>query len=173
MANIRDHCRTKIKEVFDRLDKPDKFVKFDELIEKSIYNYTIKEAKVKGIERRWESTQFKFLYKVQYLKVMGNINYNKNAEYVLGKLENGHFDPEKIVSMDPTLLYPELWEELIVNNKKKMAMLSKKQEQTTSMFTCGKCKSRNCTYFQMQTRSADEPMTTFVTCLNCEKRWKC
>ncbi|CAO3614851.1 unnamed protein product [Cunninghamella blakesleeana] len=42
----------------------------------------------------------------------------------------------------------------------------------TDMFICGKCKQRRCTYFQMQTRSADEPMTTFVTCINCGNRWK-
>lgn len=42
----------------------------------------------------------------------------------------------------------------------------------TEMFRCGKCKQRKCTYYQMQTRSADEPMTTFVTCVNCGNRWK-
>lgn len=42
----------------------------------------------------------------------------------------------------------------------------------TDMFKCGKCKGRKCTYFQMQTRSADEPMTTFVTCVNCGNHWK-
>ncbi|KAJ1982730.1 transcription elongation factor TFIIS [Dimargaris verticillata] len=42
----------------------------------------------------------------------------------------------------------------------------------TDQFKCGRCKSRKCTYYQMQTRSADEPMTTFVTCTNCENRWK-
>ncbi|RKP11271.1 transcription factor S-II, central domain-containing protein, partial [Piptocephalis cylindrospora] len=42
----------------------------------------------------------------------------------------------------------------------------------TDMFQCGKCKQRKCTYYQMQTRSADEPMTTFVTCVVCDHRWK-
>ncbi|CAO3687241.1 unnamed protein product [Umbelopsis vinacea] len=42
----------------------------------------------------------------------------------------------------------------------------------TDMFMCGKCKGRKTTYFQMQTRSADEPMTTFVTCVICGNRWK-
>ncbi|CEG70761.1 Putative Transcription elongation factor S-II [Rhizopus microsporus] len=42
----------------------------------------------------------------------------------------------------------------------------------TDMFKCGKCQGRKCTYFQMQTRSADEPMTTFVTCVNCGNHWK-
>jgi len=42
----------------------------------------------------------------------------------------------------------------------------------TEMFRCSKCKQRKCTYYQMQTRSADEPMTTFVTCTVCGNRWK-
>ncbi|XP_018122152.1 transcription elongation factor A (SII), 1 L homeolog isoform X1 [Xenopus laevis] len=42
----------------------------------------------------------------------------------------------------------------------------------TDLFTCGKCKKKNCTYTQVQTRSADEPMTTFVFCNNCGNRWK-
>ncbi|KAJ3090394.1 RNA polymerase II elongation factor [Quaeritorhiza haematococci] len=46
------------------------------------------------------------------------------------------------------------------------------QQAETDQFKCGKCKSRRCKYFQMQTRSADEPMTTFVTCLNCNHRWR-
>ena len=49
---------------------------------------------------------------------------------------------------------------------------SENKGQGTAMFKCGKCKERNCTYYQMQTRSADEPMTTFVTCLSCNNRWK-
>eukprot|EP00898_Chlorokybus_atmophyticus_P007461 jgi/Chlat1/7716/Chrsp66S07186 len=43
---------------------------------------------------------------------------------------------------------------------------------TTDQFKCGKCGQRKCTYYQMQTRSADEPMTTYVTCVNCNNRWK-
>ena len=75
--------------------------------------------------------------------------------------------------MKPQMLFPDLWESIIVKNIKKMAMLGKEMKgQGSSMFKCGKCKKNNCTYFQMQTRSADEPMTTFVTCLECFNRWK-
>ncbi|XP_061094137.1 transcription elongation factor A protein 1-like isoform X1 [Conger conger] len=42
----------------------------------------------------------------------------------------------------------------------------------TDLFSCGKCKKKNCTYTQVQTRSADEPMTTFVLCNECGNRWK-
>ncbi|NXD54523.1 TCEA3 protein, partial [Corvus moneduloides] len=42
----------------------------------------------------------------------------------------------------------------------------------TDLFQCGKCRKKNCTYNQVQTRSADEPMTTFVLCNECGNRWK-
>jgi len=42
----------------------------------------------------------------------------------------------------------------------------------TDMFKCGKCQGRDTTYWQMQTRSADEPMTTFHTCVKCGNKWK-
>ncbi|CAE6036724.1 unnamed protein product [Arabidopsis arenosa] len=43
---------------------------------------------------------------------------------------------------------------------------------STDQFKCGRCGQRKCTYYQMQTRSTDEPMTTYVTCVNCDNRWK-
>ncbi|KAG9510514.1 Transcription elongation factor A protein 1, partial [Fragariocoptes setiger] len=42
----------------------------------------------------------------------------------------------------------------------------------TSEIKCPACKKYNCTYNQVQTRSADEPMTTFCFCNECGKRWK-
>nr|QBK85654.1 MAG: transcription factor S-II [Marseillevirus LCMAC101] len=40
-------------------------------------------------------------------------------------------------------------------------------------FPCrnSKCKSKRCFFYQLQTRSADEPMTTFVTCIKCKSRY--
>lgn len=52
------------------------------------------------------------------------------------------------------------------------AQLATVQGTKTEMLKCGKCKKKNCTYNQLQTRSADEPMTTFVLCNECGNRWK-
>ncbi|KAK9888890.1 hypothetical protein WA026_001111 [Henosepilachna vigintioctopunctata] len=52
------------------------------------------------------------------------------------------------------------------------AQLATVQGTRTDLLKCGKCKKRNCTYNQVQTRSADEPMTTFVLCIECGNRWK-
>jgi transcription elongation factor S-II len=46
-----------------------------------------------------------------------------------------------------------------------------KKEAETDLFLCGKCKQRKCSYRQVQTRSADEPMTTYVYCV-CGNTWK-
>ena len=83
-------------------------------------------------------------------------------------------DPRKIAFMKHTDLLPEKWEVRL--QEKRVRLENKffpKIEASTDNFTCGKCKSKACTYYQLQTRSADEPMTTFVTCTCCGNRWKC
>jgi len=52
------------------------------------------------------------------------------------------------------------------------SMGAAEQQAETEAFQCGRCKQRKCRYRQAQTRSADEPMTTFVTCTVCHNRWK-
>jgi transcription elongation factor S-II len=148
--------------------------KIPEIMEKSIYNTTIKQAREKMIDRDWDNPLFKRMYKIKYCNVIANISHNRNSDFVLGKIIYGIWKPENIVTMKPQELFPELWEDLLLKNAKKLAALGKQlNAQGTSMFRCAKCRQNNCTYFQMQTRSADEPMTTFVTCLNCDKRWRC
>ena len=51
------------------------------------------------------------------------------------------------------------------------AQLAKVEGTKSSDMKCGKCGKRNCTYNQLQTRSADEPMTTFVMCNECGNRY--
>ena len=71
-------------------------------------------------------------------------------------------------------LSPDKWEELIQQKKEKDEnRYAPKLEANTDNYTCRKCKSRECSYYQLQTRSADEPMTTYVTCVKCGNRWKC
>jgi len=51
--------------------------------------------------------------------------------------------------------------------------LYSKEVTASIVLYCSRCKRKTkCDYYQMQTRSADEPMTTFITCLECDKKWK-
>jgi transcription elongation factor S-II len=68
---------------------------------------------------------------------------------------------------------PEHWKEMLNRKiKRDQSKFSTKIEASTDMFTCKKCRSKKCTYYELQTRSADEPATIFVTCLDCGKNWK-
>jgi DNA-directed RNA polymerase subunit M/transcription elongation factor TFIIS len=42
----------------------------------------------------------------------------------------------------------------------------------TTKFKCPKCKKNVCSYIEKQIRSADEPMTAFITCNGCNYNWK-
>jgi len=68
---------------------------------------------------------------------------------------------------------PKRWKEMIQKIIEKEKAMYSKKSTASIFFFCSSCKRKTkCDYYQMQTRSADEPMTTFVTCLECDKRWK-
>jgi len=68
---------------------------------------------------------------------------------------------------------PDKWKTLIEKqNQINESMLNKKLKANTDQFKCRKCDGRNCNYYQLQIRSADEPMTSFITCIDCEHKWK-
>ena len=92
---------------------------------------------------------------------------------LIERLRDKEFKANELASMKPQYTFPENWKELLdKKNRGDKVLYEVSKETVSSMFTCGRCKKKECTYYQLQTRSADEPMTTFVTCLNCGKRWK-
>ena len=52
-----------------------------------------------------------------------------------------------------------------------VAALSACRQFRSTLHKCRRCGSGNTTYYQLQLRSADEPMTSFFTCGACEQRW--
>ncbi|KAI8774217.1 transcription elongation factor S-II [Biomphalaria glabrata] len=74
---------------------------------------------------------------------------------------------EEMASKEMKQLREKLTKEAIDDHQ-----MAKTGGTTTDLFKCGKCRKNNCTYNQVQTRSADEPMTTFVFCNECGNRWK-
>lgn len=52
------------------------------------------------------------------------------------------------------------------------AMVAQAERSISTSLQCGKCGQRKVTYTEAQTRSADEPMTLFCTCMNCGKSWR-
>ena len=59
-----------------------------------------------------------------------------------------------------------------IKSKRDKIKYELKPEAMTNLFKCRRCGSRETSYYEVQTRSADEPMTQFITCLQCNNRWK-
>ncbi|KAK1837167.1 putative DST1 protein [Podospora conica] len=62
-------------------------------------------------------------------------------------------------------------EELEKENIRK-AQVPMADKSISDQLKCGKCGQKKVSYTQAQTRSADEPMTTFCECTACGNRWK-
>lgn len=112
--------------------------------------------------------------KVKYRSIMFNLKDPKNPDF-RRKVLLGHVEPERLIDLTPEEMASD--ERRLENKQIKAKALFECErggppKATTDQFKCGRCGKRKCTYYQLQTRSADEPMTTFVTCVNCQKRWK-
>jgi len=171
-SNINDTFRNKIVEKFDSLiyDKCK-----SRTIEKSIYNYIIKLSKSKNIERSWNNDIFRNLYLSKVRSIFSNLksdSYIQNKNF-LKLVKNGKIDIQNIATMSVYDIFPENWKETLeLKSKKDKLKYELKPEAMTDAFKCRKCGSRSTSYYEVQTRSADEPMTQFITCLNCNNRWK-
>ena len=104
-----------------------------------------------------------------------NIKENQHVQNnsLLLKIKTGELSVKKLGSMNPREIFPERWKTLIEAKIKRDNHHDNSLAAATDEFKCFKCMERRCTYYQLQTRSADEPMTTFVTCLVCGNNWKC
>lgn len=141
-------------------------------MEKSVYNWAIKTTRAAREIPSWENDAFIRKYKNRFLNIQYNLKHSDLAERILSGEVNTKFIADmSSMALAPNGIAAQAYKARQEYNNQKFA--SNVDENFTGLFTCGKCKSKKTTYYQMQTRSADEPMTTFVTCMNCDKRWKC
>ena len=155
--------------VVSKLDNIIKNNKISTNLEKGIFNYSLKQCEEKKLIKKWSNEYFIIIY-IQKLKT---ILFNLSNEGLYNRIVNKEVKSHEIAFMSHQELRPDLWDELLELKKIKDENKFKPNiEASTDDFTCGKCKSKKCTFYQLQTRSADEPMTTFVTCLDCGNRFK-
>ena len=169
MHTKRLYCINKFCEIFN-LPETDSLV---QNLEKGIFNETINFCKQNNYELKWSNSFFLKQYSQLARKVISNLTYTPNSTSVKGKILENIWLPETIASKTHEELNPEQYAELKHKIMSKYINTNTVEQEHDGFFKCGKCKSMKTTYTQAQTRSADEPMTTFVTCLNCNNRWKC
>ncbi|XP_031629079.1 transcription elongation factor S-II [Contarinia nasturtii] len=113
-------------------------------------------------------------YKNRVRSRMANLKDVKNPALRTNFI-NGALTAQKLAKMTPEEMASDEMRKIrekFVKEAINDAQLATVQGTKTDLLKCGKCKKRNCTYNQIQTRSADEPMTTFVMCNECGNRWK-
>jgi len=168
MINIREKMIAKLM----TLVQNEKMVK---RIERGIYNYSLAKADENNIIKMWDNTLFKQIYINKCRSIYTNLDGNSYVrnKRLLNRLHEKEFKARELAFMAPQHIFPEVWKELLdMKYKRDKILYETKPEAMTDQFKCGRCKKRKCSYFELQTRSADEPMTIFITCINCGKRWK-
>ena len=160
------------------VDKIYEYVKDDiksRNIEKSIYNYMIEYSKENNITRSWTNKIFFNLYFSKIRSICLNLDkesYIKN-NYLIEQINNDKIKPEDISKLSVYDIYPNNWKKMIdAKIKRDKIKYELKPEAMTDQYKCRRCGSRKCSYYEMQTRSADEPMTQFFTCIECNNKWK-
>ncbi|XP_051947631.1 transcription elongation factor A protein 2-like [Xyrauchen texanus] len=124
------------------------------------------------IYQEFKSTDMK--YKSRLRSRISNLKDQKNPDLRRNVL-CGNISADRISNMTAEEMASAELKEIrkaLTKESIREHQLSKVGGTETDMFICGKCKGKNCTYTQVQTRSADEPMTTFVLCNECGNRWK-
>jgi DNA-directed RNA polymerase subunit M/transcription elongation factor TFIIS len=144
-------------------------------MEIGIYNWTIQYSEKNKIIKNWKNSRFNKLYLEKSRSVLANIDKSSYVQNnrLLDRLSEKEFLPHDIPYMKPENAFPERWKETIDSYMKKYKNAYEKQDVVvSSLFRCGKCKKKECTYYTQQTRSGDEGETVFVKCMNCGNAWK-
>jgi DNA-directed RNA polymerase subunit M/transcription elongation factor TFIIS len=133
-------------------------------------------SKLNGIDVDWANRVFWSTYRSKATCIYENLSTTGtvvNTENWAKRLLSGEVDPKTFVEMPAEELCPSLWKGALDKIVETEIRLYSKNVSAAIYLYCSRCKKKSkCDYYQMQTRSADEPMTTFVTCLECDREWK-
>lgn len=169
--NLRITIVKNLEKLFENILSKDEII----TLEQEIYETSLNEADTKHIIKDWSIKLFEHLYLSLMRKSVSNLydkSYVKNTE-LIQKYKNKEVTLKDIASMNHYSLFESKWSERIERQKNiEKRQLEGNKSMATDQFLCSRCHKRECTYYEMQTRSADEPMTIFISCLNCGKNWR-
>ena len=144
-------------------------------LERGIYNATLEDAKKHMVPLTWDHDTFRWLYSTVAKRTITNFHPDSyiGNKSLIERWKEGEFTLESIGRWTPYELNPANWKDLKDQQfRRDKRILEGNLAMATDRFRCSQCKKKMCSYYELQTRSADEPMTIFISCLNCGKHWK-
>ena len=167
-TEVRENCLNKLNELLENEEISAK-------IEGSIYQYVIDVICIpKNLQPNWDNFYFKRGYMNKCISIYSNLNKNSYVgnKDLIDRIISGKIDASRIAFLSPQELFPENWNEFLDKKKAEDEFFyTKKMESYTDEFKCGRCKMSKCTIYQVQLRSADEPSTSMLQCINCHHKW--
>lgn len=140
----------------------------------------IKNLKIKIVEiedKLNETLKGEAPYLNRVLEIIHNLKDEKNEEF-RENIINGKIKPEELCTMNSVdMLSKNKQKEIEKEKEKKVDEVrtdwqEKHGQVTEGVYKCRVCGGRKTIQHEQQTRSADEPMTLFITCLNCKNTWR-
>jgi len=144
-------------------------------LEIGVFNATIDLAKSFPFAASWACPLFHEAYLAKARSVYANLKRGSyvNNPRLAERLAKREFAPHDVALMTHDQMYPEAWAGILDKELlKNKSAYEVNMQAMTDIYVCSKCKKNKCTFYELQTRSSDEPITTFVRCLNCGHRWK-
>ena len=144
-------------------------------MEIGVYNWSLEKADERRVAKSWRNIRFRAIYEAKARSVACNIDpvgYVGNTR-LLSRMKDGEFKPHDIAFMNPENVHPDRWR-LALDHKlqRDEYITNARPAAMTDQFKCGRCKNRECSYMELQTRSCDEPASIFVQCHCCGNRWR-
>lgn len=163
LNEFRFEAYSKLKNFFNENDS--------RKLEHFIYNYSISESIKRDVVVMWEDRLFKTIYLDKVIFIYANLARDNNKFFK--HFKKSKMKLEDLITLKREDISPEKWTDIINKNREKEDVLFEHKAYTMStQYKCKKCKKRDVSIEMFQTRSADEPMTAFITCNNCGFHWK-
>ena len=140
-----------------------------EEIEKGIFEFALVHVTIHNLEFNLTEN----IYRNKLCDICENLDINNEEignKTLLSSILKNEIKPNHIAFLAPEQLNPKSWASIIEKHQRIEQIT--KNVMTTDLYECFKCHNRKCIIRQIQTRSNDEPMTTFVTCLVCNNTFK-
>lgn len=128
--------------------------------ERSVYNWSVQRTREMGSDSSWEARLFRWRYKMRVLNLMEHLKRSKGT--LAQRIGTKELEAKNLARYPAEVLDPDgpVSRMQFKLKAKELAYEAEKakKEDYEGLFKCGRCKGKRTTFYQLQTRSADEPM---------------